>query len=105
MTIMVKSLDESGADEQHDHVGHFFEMLFMASNQISVAQAKAEFAALVSRAEAGEEIIVTRNGKPVARIMPLIDQPFNFGDLIGLRVDDDLSLPDTIIDEFMENGF
>jgi prevent-host-death family protein len=73
----------------------------MSATQVSVAQAKAEFAALVSRAEAGEEIIVTRNGKPVARLMALVDTPVVYGDLAGLRIDDDLSLPDSAIDEFM----
>ena len=62
----------------------------MGATQISIAQAKAEFAALVSRAEAGEEIIVTRNGKPVARLTALTEQPVVYGDLAGLRVDDDL---------------
>jgi len=73
----------------------------MSATQISVAQAKAEFAALVSRAEAGEEIIVTRNGKPVARLMALTEQPVVYGDLAGLRIADDLSLPDSVIDDFM----
>ena len=37
---------------------------------ISIAEAKAKFSELVKRAEAGEEIIVTRHGKMVARFMP-----------------------------------
>jgi prevent-host-death family protein len=73
----------------------------MSATQISIAQAKAEFAALVSRAEAGEEIIVTRNGKPVARLTALTAKPVAYGDLAGLRMDDDLSLPEILIDEFM----
>ena len=36
----------------------------------SVTEAKAHFSALVKRAEAGEEVIVTRSGIPVARIVP-----------------------------------
>ena len=70
------------------------------SSQVSVAQAKAEFAALVSRAEAGEEIIVTRNGRPVARLTPLPDQSVVYGDLLGIRMSDDLSLPDDMIADF-----
>ena len=73
----------------------------MSTTQVSVAQAKAEFAALVSRAEAGEEIVVTRNGKPVARLTALTEQPVAYGDLAGLRIDDDLSLPDSVIDDFL----
>lgn len=73
----------------------------MSATQISIAQAKAEFAALVSRAEAGEEIIVTRNGKPVARLAPLVEQPVIYGDLVGLRLHDDLLLPESLIEDFM----
>jgi prevent-host-death family protein len=73
----------------------------MTATQISIAQAKAEFAALVSRAEAGEEIVVTRNGKPVARLAPLVEQPAVYGDLAGLGFADDLSLPDSLIDDFL----
>ena len=36
----------------------------------SVGEAKAHFSALIKRAEAGEEIVVTRSGVPVARIVP-----------------------------------
>ncbi|MDZ5646900.1 type II toxin-antitoxin system prevent-host-death family antitoxin [Nitrospirillum sp. BR 11828] len=71
------------------------------STQVSVAQAKAEFAALVSRAEAGEEIIVTRNGKPVVRLSALPTAPVSYGDLAGLRIGDDLSLPDDAVDDFL----
>ncbi|TWB09180.1 prevent-host-death family protein [Nitrospirillum amazonense] len=71
------------------------------STQVSVAQAKAEFAALVSRAEAGEEIIVTRNGKPVVRLSALTTAPVAYGDLAGLRIADDLSLPDDVVDDFL----
>jgi len=35
---------------------------------ITVSQAKARFAELLKRAEAGEHIVVTRHGKPVACI-------------------------------------
>ncbi len=68
---------------------------------VSVAQAKAEFAALVVKAEAGEEIIVTRNGKPVARLSALTKTPVVYGDLAGLRLSDDLSLPEAVADDFM----
>jgi prevent-host-death family protein len=72
---------------------------------ISIAQGKAHFASVVSRAEAGEEIVVTRNGKPVARIVPLPPvQTFPFGDLAGkVWVSDDLSLPEDVIAAFEES--
>ncbi len=70
--------------------------------EISVAKAKAEFAALVSRAESGECITVTRNGKPVACLGPVPTAvPFPYGDMVGkVLVSDDLSLPEDIIDAF-----
>ena len=37
--------------------------------QIAIAEAKAQFAELIRRAEAGEEIELTRYGRPVARIV------------------------------------
>jgi prevent-host-death family protein len=40
------------------------------STEFSVADAKAHFSELIARAEAGEEIIIKRHGKPVARLVP-----------------------------------
>jgi prevent-host-death family protein len=68
---------------------------------VSIAEAKARFASLIDRAQAGEKIIVTRNGKPVACLGPLPKpEPVVFGDLEGLYLADDLSIPEEIIDEF-----
>ncbi len=77
----------------------------MLSATISIAQAKARFAALVGRAEAGEEIVVTRNGRPVARLGPLPQQrPIKYGDLKGTFLDEDLSLPEDVIGDFEPSG-
>jgi len=37
--------------------------------QIQIAEAKAHFSSLIQRVEAGEEIIIARRGKPVARLV------------------------------------
>lgn len=37
--------------------------------KIAIAEAKAQFAEIIRRAEAGEEIELTRYGRPVARIL------------------------------------
>ena len=42
---------------------------------ISVTEAKAQLTELVRRAEAGEEIVLTRHGKPAARLMPAAPPP------------------------------
>jgi prevent-host-death family protein len=39
--------------------------------QVGMHEAKTTLSQLVERAEAGEEIIIARNGKPVARLVPV----------------------------------
>jgi len=71
------------------------------SATISVARAKSEFAALVARAEAGETIIVTRSGRPVACLGPLPRrQPIKYGELEGVFLADDLTIPEEVIRGF-----
>ncbi len=38
---------------------------------INVFDAKAQFSKLIARAEVGEEIVILRHGRPVARLMPM----------------------------------
>jgi prevent-host-death family protein len=71
------------------------------STTLSVVEAKERLECLVSRAEAGETIIVTRDGRPVATLGPLPQpRPIKYGYLRGTYVADDLSLPDEILDSF-----
>ena len=42
---------------------------------VNIADAKARLPELVERAAQGEEIIIARNGKPRARLVPLTRQP------------------------------
>lgn len=44
-------------------------------NPVNIYDAKAHLSELVQRAEAGEEIVIARNGKPVARLVPLAPPP------------------------------
>lgn len=39
--------------------------------QVNIAEAKAKLSALIEAAERGEEVIIARNGEPVARINAL----------------------------------
>jgi prevent-host-death family protein len=72
---------------------------------VNIHQAKTHFSRLVERAEAGEEIIIARSGKPVARLVP-IGQPTarrTFGQMRGLiSVSDDFDapLPDDLLAAF-----
>lgn len=38
--------------------------------QVQIAEAKTRLSALLERVEAGEEIIIARRGKPIARLIP-----------------------------------
>ena len=70
---------------------------------VSLAVAKARLSELVDRAERGEEIVISRHGKPVARLTPLPRPPTRrrLGDLAGrVKVARDLSLPAEIVDSF-----
>ena len=70
---------------------------------VSIAEAKAAFARLVARAEAGERIVITRHGKPVAQVSPLPELPeIAYGDLAGraIEVDEDLTLPEELVADF-----
>jgi prevent-host-death family protein len=44
------------------------------TKSINIAKAKAQLSALVDRAAAGEEIVLSRAGRPIARLMPLAEQ-------------------------------
>jgi prevent-host-death family protein len=43
--------------------------------QVSVSDAKGQLTELVRRAEAGDEVVLTRHGKAVARLVPLDKRP------------------------------
>jgi prevent-host-death family protein len=71
--------------------------------QIAIADAKAHFADLIRRAESGEQIVLTRHGKPVARLTATArtsDLPL-FGALKGrIRIDAGF---DDLPDAFQDN--
>ena len=53
---------------------------------MNIFEAKASFSKLVAAAEAGETVVIARNGKPVARlgpIDPVAFPPARLGDLAG----------------------
>jgi prevent-host-death family protein len=73
----------------------------VVSTSVSIAEAKSRFAALVARAEAGETIVVTRSGRPVARLGPLPPRrPINYGELRGVFLAEDLSIPEELMQDF-----
>ena len=42
---------------------------------VNVYEAKSHFSQLLTRAEGGEEIVIARNGRPVARLVPISVRP------------------------------
>jgi prevent-host-death family protein len=75
----------------------------------TVHQAKTHFSRLLKEAEAGQEVVVMRGSKPVARIVPIVEQPAPKRRLAGLfrgRVlYDDKALDPLTGDELAELGF
>jgi len=71
---------------------------------INVHEAKSNLSRLLDRAAAGEEIVIGRAGRPVARLVALepARAPRRFGQLAGrVRVADDFdATPDWLIDAF-----
>ena len=53
--------------------------------EVSVKEVRDNFRAYLDRAEAGEEIIILRRGKEVARIVPPRREPKTFPDLTEYR--------------------
>jgi antitoxin (DNA-binding transcriptional repressor) of toxin-antitoxin stability system len=68
-------------------------------------EAKTKLSQLVERAEAGEEIVISRNGEPVARLVPIVrggSLAAVHGALRGrIELADDFDeLPDDVADAF-----
>lgn len=65
------------------------------SETLSVPDAKARLAELIDRAAAGEEIIISQDGRPMARLVPMPAKPARrpgaWAHLRG-RIDDDALL-------------
>jgi prevent-host-death family protein len=76
----------------------------MSVAQVSVHEAKTHLSRLLRRVAAGEEIVIARSGKPVARLTPVKEpEPRTFGiDEGRFEVPDDFNapLPDDVIESF-----
>ena len=85
-------------------------MLGTMAKQFNIAEAKAQFSDLVEQAEAGRSIVIARNGRPVAKLVPLVKkQPkFKFGfarDLLSDEQVEELTRPWTQEEiDLMMNG-
>jgi prevent-host-death family protein len=78
---------------------------FSPMAEIGMHEAKTHLSQLVERALAGEEIVVTRRGKPAVRLAPVeavSDREALFGCMAGeIEIGDDFdTLPDDIAEAF-----
>jgi prevent-host-death family protein len=74
---------------------------------VNVHQAKTHLSKLLESVEAGEEIVIARSGKPVAKLVPLKPQPRRPGRLkrkIKVHSDFDAPLPEDIARVFRGEG-
>ena len=75
-------------------------------SQVGMHEAKTKLSQLVERAQAGEDVIITRNGTPVARLVPVAPPKTTFASLRGkwrgqVHIADDFDeLPDDIAEAF-----
>lgn len=67
----------------------------MRMDPVSVHEAKTHLSRLLQRVEAGEEVVITRGGEPIARIVPLkTTLPREPGRLKGaVKIADDFDAP------------
>jgi prevent-host-death family protein len=75
--------------------------------KLNISEAKAQFSKLVSDAARGKTTIISRRGRPVARIVPFDDQlgKIRFGTYKGqMIIPKDFDAPDEDIIELFENS-
>lgn len=70
---------------------------------INIHHAKTQLSRLLERVETGEEIVIARHGKPIAKLIPFTSQPRQSGRLKGkihFKPDFDAPLPEDIAAAF-----
>lgn len=78
-----------------DHVD-----LVNMTKQVNVAEAKATLSQLLEEAAAGEDVVIARAGKPLARLTPIAEPPKRQLGLFPMEVPDELFAP--LTDEELE---
>ena len=77
------------------------------ATQVNLYEAKTQLSSLVDRAAGGEEIVIAKAGKPMAKLSPVAsekDLPREFGrNLLGITYiaeDFDAPLPEDVLEDF-----
>jgi prevent-host-death family protein len=75
---------------------------------VTLYEAKTHLSSLVDRAAAGEEIIVAKHGRPMAKLVPIRGsarrRPGRAKGKITMRSDFDAPLPKELLDAFLGGG-
>lgn len=74
---------------------------------VNVHEAKTHFSRLLARVQAGEEIVIARNGQPVARLVPVARATERRPDVapdLWVAEDFDAPLPEDLLDAFEGRG-
>jgi len=72
---------------------------------VNIHEAKTNFSKLLARVIVGEEVIIAKAGKPIARLVPIAEKPArrvpgSAAGKIVIAPDFDAPLPDDILAEF-----
>ena len=73
---------------------------------VSISEAKNRLSSLLTRAAAGEEIVITKRGQPVAKLVPLPAakkgprEPANLLEVLWISPDFDDPLPPELLKQF-----
>lgn len=77
----------------------------MTVTTVNIHEAKTQLSQLLLRISMGEEVVIARAGKPVARLVPIVAvpkprKPGSAAGLFWISPDFDAPLPDDILDAF-----
>jgi len=83
----------------------YIEVEGVMSVQVNIHEAKTHLSKLLARVREGEEIIIAKAGKPIARLVPLVEQPVRRlpGSAKGkvmIAPDFDAPLPESVLESF-----
>ena len=75
------------------------------SSTVNIHEAKTHFSKLIARVMGGEEVMIARAGKPVARLVPIGQRPKermpgSAADKVILASDFDEPLPESVLADF-----
>lgn len=75
----------------------------MGVDQVNIHQAKTQLSRLLERVASGEEIVIAKSGKPLAKLVPfheVVRQPGRLKGKIKISRDFDAPLPDSLAAAF-----